>query len=84
MTTISTGNFGLIKTEKVPILDGSMAYACAMCDQPFEKEEEVCWAGINEFNENEGNPLCAYCCNEMREEEEVPEWVAVPVDEEAK
>jgi hypothetical protein len=79
------GNFGLIKTEKLPLMDGSMAYACAVCDQPFENEEQVCWAGIEEFNEVDGNPLCTYCCNEMcakdeeSEDDEEPEWVAEEV-----
>ena len=67
MTTTYNGNaFDYIKTDK----NEEGQYECATCEQPFGDQGEVCWADVGEFNYKDGKPLCGYCCDEMRREDD--------------
>lgn len=61
MANLTSKNFSLIKTAK----NHDDEYECAICEQPFENPEQVCWAGIEQYNSEDGNPLCLYCCKEL-------------------
>ena len=66
MATTAQGSYSYIKADK----NDCDEYECAVCEQPFTDEGQVCWAGIDKFNEIDGFPLCLYCCKEMVRAEE--------------
>jgi hypothetical protein len=59
-------NYDHIKTEK----NDEGEYECAICEQPFESPEQVCWAGVEDFDAEGGKPLCLYCCKQLVKEHE--------------